>query len=77
MDQVIYVKILLIVSFEILISADELCERVLRIIKICLSVNNNSCGKLTSSLKSPIMLGDNLHATSASFFVANFNLLRI
>ena len=60
--------------FGNLISADELFEKALRILEICLSVNNNSCGKLALSLDSPIMLGDNLNTTSISFFIADFNL---
>ena len=43
-------------------------------LETCLSVNNNSCGKLISSLESPIMLGDILIITSVSFFIADFNL---
>ena len=43
-------------------------------LETCLSVNNNSCGKLISSLESPIMLGDILIITSVSFFLADFNL---
>ena len=45
------------------------------ILETCLSVSNNSCRKLASSLESPIMLGDNLITTSVSFFIAAFNLL--
>ena len=60
--------------FEDLILADELFEKALRILEICLSVNNNSCEKLALSLDSPIMLGDNLNTTSISFFIADFNL---
>ena len=56
-------------------SADELLAKALRKVETCLSVNNNSCGKLASSLESPIMLGDNLNITSVSFFIANFNLV--
>ena len=43
-------------------------------LETCLSVNNNSCGILVSSLESPIMLGHILIITSVSFFAANFNL---
>ena len=32
--------------FENLISADELLAKALQILETCLSVNNNSCGKL-------------------------------
>ena len=60
--------------FDNLILADESFEKALRILEICLSVNNSSCGKLASSLESPIILGDNLNTTSFSFFIADFNL---
>ena len=43
-------------------------------LETCLSVNNKSCGKLVSSLESPIMLGDNLNTTLVSFFIADFNI---
>ena len=56
------------------ISADELFEKALRMLKTCLSVNNNSWGKFALSSESPIMLGDNLNTTSVSFFIADFNL---
>ena len=59
---------------ENLILADQLFENTLRIVETCLSVSNNSCGKLVSSLESPIMLGDILVITSVSFFIANFSL---
>ena len=39
----------------------------------CLSVNNNSWGKLVSLL--PIMFDDNLSNASDSFFIDDFNLL--
>ena len=58
--------------FENLRSADELFEKALRKLETCLSVNSNSCGKLVLSLKSPIMLGDNLITTSVPSFIADF-----
>ena len=58
--------------FDNLILTDESFEKALRILEICLSVNNSSCEKLASSLESPIILGDN--TTSFSFFIADFNL---
>ena len=57
--------------FGNLISADELFAKDLRRPETCLSVNNNSWGKLVSLL--PIMLDDNLNITSDSFFMADFN----
>ena len=59
--------------FDNLISADELFAKDLRRLETCLSVNNNSWGKLVSLL--PIMFDDNLNTTSDSFFIADFNLL--
>ena len=42
----------------------------------CLSVSNNSCGKLAvSSLKLQIMFDDNLRVVPVYFFVADFILL--
>ena len=46
--------------FENLISADGLFEKALRILETCLSVTNNSCGKLLLPLESLIRLGDNI-----------------
>ena len=53
---------------------DELLEKDLWIVETCLSVNNNSCGKLVLPLDSPNILGDNHNTTSVFFFVADFNL---
>ena len=50
-------------------SIDELLEDALRILETCLSVSNNSCGKLVLSSDSLIMLGDNLNITSISFLL--------
>ena len=60
-------------TFDNLISAAELFAKVLWIFETCLSVNNNSWGKLVLLL--PIMFDDNLNITSVSFFIAIFNLL--
>ena len=60
--------------FEGLIWADELLENALRIVETYLPVNNNSCGKLVSSLESPVVLGDILIITSVSFYIADFSL---
>ena len=59
---------------ENLVSTDELFEEALQIQETCLSVNNNSCGKLVSSFELPVMLGDILIVISVSFLVAAFNL---
>ena len=60
--------------FKNLISADELFEKALEILETFLSVNNDSCRKLASSLEPLIMLGENLNTTSVSFFIADINL---
>ena len=57
---------------ENLVSTDELFEEALQIQETCLSVNNNSCGKLVSSFELPVMLGDILIVISVSFLVAAF-----
>ena len=59
--------------FDNLISVDELFAKDLRKLETCLSVINNSWGKLVSLL--PTMFDDNLNTTSDSFFIADFNLL--
>ena len=41
----------------------------------CLLVNNNLCGKLFSSLESPITFDEIFKITSVPFFIPNFNLL--
>ena len=48
--------------------------KALRILETCLSVNNNSYGKLSLSLELSIMFDDNLKTISISFFIADFNL---
>ena len=82
MDQEVYQEILLIVCiildnwvFDNLISIDELFAKALQRFAACLLVNNNSCGKLASSLELPVILDDNLENTSVSFFIVDVNLL--
>ena len=59
--------------FDNLTSADELLVKALRRLETCLSVDNNSWGKLVSLL--PIMFDDHLNTTSDSFLIGDFNLL--
>ena len=81
MDQVICLKILLIVFifdnwvFDNLISIDELFAKALRIFAICLLVNNSLGGKLISL--SPIILDDNLKANSVSFFYCWLKFIKL
>ena len=44
--------------FDNFILAYELFAKVLKSLETCVSVNNNSCGKLVSSLVSPITLDE-------------------
>ena len=44
--------------FSCFILTDEFFAKALRILVICLLVNNNSCRKLTSSLELPIKFND-------------------
>ena len=40
-----------------------------------ISVNNNLCGKLVSSLELPFKFDEKFNVTSVPFFIADFNLL--
>ena len=55
-------------AFDSLISADELFAKTLRRFAVCLLVNNNSCGKLVSSLKLAMVFDNNLKTNSVFFF---------
>ena len=59
--------------FDFLKSVDELFAEALRRFWTCLLVNTNSFGKLILSSELPIILGDNLKATTDLF--AKYNLL--
>ena len=74
---VVYQEILLIVLiFWCFILGDELFVKALPKFQTCLSVSNNLCGKLVSSLESPIIFAENfIEVTLVSFFVTDFNLL--
>ena len=71
-------KALQIIVFDYLISADELLAKALQIIATCISVSNNLCGKLVSSLELPIRFDINLKIRGnfkiVELFVTNFNL---
>ena len=59
----------------VLISDDVWLAKALRRFATCLLVNNNLCGKLTSSSELLIIFDDNLKITSVPLFIADFNLL--
>ena len=61
--------------FDNFILADELIAKRLRILKICISVNNNLSGKLVSSLETLITFDERFKVTSVPFFIPDFNLL--
>ena len=81
MVQKFYLKILLLVLFdatEILnnfILAEELLPKALQRFETCVLVNNNLCGKLFSTLESPVTFDQSFNVTSVSFFIPDFNLL--
>ena len=54
---------------------DELLPKVLRSFEICLSLSNNLCRKLVSSLVLPIIFHDSFRVIPASIFVDDFNIL--
>ena len=61
--------------FENFILANELFAKALQISETCVSVNNNLCEKLVSSLELPIRFDERFKVTSVPFFIAEFNLL--
>ena len=56
--------------------ADKLFAKALQSLEICVSVNNNLCGKLVSSLEFPITFDKRFKVTSVVKFNPYFNLLR-
>ena len=48
--------------------ADQLYAEAFWSLETCLSVNNNLCGKLVSSLESPITLNERFKVTSVLFY---------
>ena len=59
--------------FDNFILADELFAKALRNLETCVLVNNNSCGKLVSSLESPTTFDENFKVTSVPFLIPDFN----
>ena len=55
--------------FDNFILADELFAKSLQGLKTCVSVNDNLCGKLVSSLESPITFDERFQITSISSFI--------
>ena len=58
--------------FDNFVLAEELFTKALRSLETCVLVNNNSRGKLFSSLESPVIFDKRLQSY---FFNADFNLL--
>ena len=61
--------------FENVILADEAFAKALQIFETCVSVNNNLCGKLVSSLDSQTAFDERFKFTWVPFFIPDFNLL--
>ena len=55
--------------------ADELFAKALGSLATYVLVNNKLCGKLVSSLESPIAFDERFKVTSVPFFIPDFNLL--
>ena len=62
-------------SFENFILADEQFAKALESLETCVSINNSLCGKLISSLESPITFGEIFKVSSVSFSIPDFNLI--
>ena len=54
----------------------ELFTKALRSHEICVSNNSQLCGKLVSSLESPITFDERFKATLVTFFICDFNPFR-
>ena len=61
--------------FENFILADESLAKALGIFDVCVSVNNNFCGKLVTSLEFPIKFDERFKFVSVPFSIADFDLL--
>ena len=61
--------------FDNFILADELYAKALRRLETCVSVNKNLCGRLASSLESPITFDKRFKVTLVPSFILDFNLL--
>ena len=55
--------------------ADEPFAKALHILEDCVSVNNNLCGKLFSSVESPITFDEWFKFTLVPYFIPDFNQL--
>ena len=61
--------------FDNFILADETFAKASRSFETCVSVNNNLCGKLVSSLDSPITFDERFKVTYVTFFIPDCILL--
>ena len=61
--------------FESFMLVDEPFDKVIRVIETSVSINNNLCGKLISSLEFPIKFEKRFKFTSVPFFISDFNVL--
>ena len=53
----------------------QLMNHLRKLLETCVLVNNNSCGKLFSSLESRATFNERLKVTLALSFIPDFNLL--
>ena len=61
--------------FENFTLTDERFFKALGILETCVSVNNNLCGKLVSSLEFSTTFDERFKVPSVPFFIADFKLL--
>ena len=61
--------------FDYITLADEPFAKPLQSFETCVSVNNNVCGKLVSSLESPTTFDERFKVTSVPFCIHDFNSL--
>ena len=62
-------------NFDNFILAERLFAKALQSLETCVLVNSNLCGKLFSSLESPIIFGEIFRVNSVSIFSPDFSLL--
>ena len=62
----------IILVFENFTLADEPFAKALQILKTCVSVNDNLCGKLVLPLESLVTFDKRLKNTAVPFFIPNF-----
>ena len=63
--------------FDNFTSADKLFLKALQSLEACVSVYNNSCWKLISSIESPTTFDERFKVTSALFFIPEFNFIKL